>query len=96
VARNWRGKRGELDLVLVTPADRLVFVEVKTTVRSYEEAWSRIDPEKEGHLTAVAYEFLRAHGLPADNEFRFDVVVVLGDPRRLRTRLRFFWSRNVF
>ena len=96
VARNWRARRGELDLVLVTPSDRLVFVEVKTTLRSYEEAWSRVGPEKEGHLEAVAHEFLRAHGLPLDREYRFDVVVVLGDPRSLRKPLRFYWSRNVF
>ena len=96
VARNWRGTGGELDLVLVTRENELVVVEVKTTCRQQEEAWSRIDPAKEAHLTATAREYLLAHGLEASHPHRFDVVVVLGDPRRVRKPVRFLWAQGVF
>jgi putative endonuclease len=96
VARNWRCSRGELDLVLVSPANEVVFAEVKTTCGLPEAAWSRIDPAKEGRLAAAAGAYLAAHGLAADHPHRFDVVIVLGDPRVLRRPLRFVWHRGVF
>lgn len=96
VARNWRGRNGELDLVLVTRTNELVIAEVKTTLLGLEEAWSRIDPAKEEHLADTASEYLASHGLGSAYPYRFDVIVVHGDPRSLRSRLRFLWTKGVF
>lgn len=94
VARNWRGRRGELDLVAVTAQNELVIVEVKTTRERAEDAWSKIDPAKEMHLSAAALEYLASRGLDAQEPYRIDVVVVVGDPRALRGSVRFLWARG--
>ena len=95
MGRNWRGRRGELDLIAVTPGNEVVFVEVKTTLRRPEDGWSRIDAAKEHHLAATGLEYLHAHGLDSRTPHRFDVVLVLGDPRSLKRRLRLLWTRGV-
>lgn len=95
VSRNWRARGGELDLIAVTPENALVFVEVKTTLRRQEDAWSRIDAAKERHLLDAATDYCRAHGLGFGEEHRFDAVLVLGDPRSLRRPLRFVWVRGI-
>jgi putative endonuclease len=94
VARNWRGRHGELDLVAVTDGNVLVFVEVKTSRAHSELAWERIDPAKEAHLVAAGEEYLAAAGLTASTAHRFDVVVVAGDPRRLWLPLGFLWVES--
>ncbi len=96
VARNWRGARGELDVVLVTGENELVIAEVKTTGGRPEDAWDRIDPAKEACLAATTSKYLARNGIDPSHPLRFDVVLVIGDPRVLRKPLRFLWSRGVF
>lgn len=75
LARNCRGRLGELDLV-AREGQTIVFVEVKTR-RSDDRGHpaESITPDKERRLTRAALSFLKAHGL-LDRPARFDVVAV--------------------
>ncbi len=94
VARNWRGRGGELDVVAVTDRNVLVFVEVKTSRARAARAWERIDPVKEARLVRTGEEYLAAFGLTSATPHRFDVIVVEGDPRRLWKPLGFVWAES--
>ncbi len=84
VARNWRCKLGELDLVAMD-GSTIVFVEVKCRSRDqlYDPALA-VDARKRTRLRRVAEAFL-AMQHPQYRDCRFDVVsVVAGTPVRLR------------
>ncbi len=70
VARNYRCRAGEIDLVAVD-GSVLVFVEVK--MRAEAEPLLAIDPRKQRQIVRVARHFLAAHRL-SGREIRFDVV----------------------
>lgn len=76
LARNFRTRRGEIDLVF-KDGDCLVFVEVKTRT---SEDWVRpaaaITRRKRRALTRAAFDYLRTIGMPMV-KIRFDVVEVL-------------------
>lgn len=75
VARNWRGRRGEVDLIAYE-GPVLVFVEVKTRrLPSALPPEANVDRQKERRLENLALEFLTRYeitGIPV----RFDVVAV--------------------
>lgn len=75
VARNWRCRLGELDVVALE-GGQVVFVEVKTrTSDRFGTGAEAVDPRKQARLVRLAHAFLQARGwegLPV----RFDVVVV--------------------
>jgi putative endonuclease len=78
VARNWRCREGELDLVVRNP-DTLVFCEVKTrTSDRFGLPVEAVTPAKQRRIRALAAQYLRTEGQPAPG-IRFDVVSVLGD-----------------
>jgi putative endonuclease len=73
--RNWRGPRGELDLVMQRRG-QVVFVEVKTrSSDSFGGARSAVDRDKQRRLTAAAAAYLSRFSL-WDWPCRFDVVTV--------------------
>ncbi len=76
VARNWRCREGELDLV-VRRGRTLVFVEVKTrTTDRYGTPAAAVTPAKQQRLRRLAMRFLQASEVrPAS--LRFDVVAIL-------------------
>lgn len=76
LARRWRGRGGELDLVVRDGAE-LVFVEVKCS-RSFARAAERLSPRQASRLFAAAAEFLA--GVPGGQAVpvRFDVALVDG------------------
>lgn len=79
LARNWRSRTGEIDIV-ARDGDTLVFVEVKTRrSEAFGPPAEAVVARKVSRLRRLAAEWLRATGLhpPA---VRFDVVSVL--PRR--------------
>lgn len=83
IARNWRTRRGELDLVAME-GTTIVFVEVKCRTRDhlYDPALA-VDHAKRLRLRRLAESFL-AIERPAYLDCRFDVVsVVAEDPVRL-------------
>lgn len=79
LARNWRCKDGELDLVV--RRDRLVaFCEVKTrSSAKYGTPALAVGFEKQRRLRRLAGAFLAAHGRFGATDLRFDVAAVVGD-----------------
>jgi putative endonuclease len=78
VARNWRCRDGELDLIVRSP-DTLVFCEVKTrTSDRFGLPAEAVTPAKQRRIRTLAAQYLRTEGQPVPG-VRFDVVSVLGD-----------------
>ena len=83
VDRNWRGTRGELDVV-ATHGDEVLVVEVKTrTGPGFGHPAEAVTPVKLARLRRLAGEWLslRAHELdgPRPRSVRIDVVAVVLD-----------------
>lgn len=77
LARNWRGRRGELDLVALDRHQTIVFVEVKTRrTETFTPVVAVVNRRKQRHMALAAKQFLRRFKL-ADKPCRFDVVTVL-------------------
>jgi len=82
LARRYRGRRGELDIVAFE-REMLVFVEVKTrTSREFGEPWEFVDWEQRQSLRRTAEEFIARCRLEA-YAWRFDVVSVVAPGSRL-------------
>jgi putative endonuclease len=76
VARNWRCREGELDLV-VTDGRHLVFVEVKTRATDrFGLPAEAVTLAKQRRLRGLAARFLANTGARA-SRLRFDVVAIL-------------------
>ncbi|MBI4483276.1 MAG: YraN family protein [Acidobacteria bacterium] len=83
VARNYRGRTGEIDLVAYD-GPVLAFVEVKSR-RSVDfgQPYEAVGPEKEERIRRAALEFLRRYKIKPT--YRFDIVsVVYGDTPDVR------------
>ena len=76
VAERWRGKAGEIDLIL-QDADGLVFVEVKRG-RSHDAAIARVTPRQVERLYRAVEEYVGAMHPGACPQMRFDVATVDG------------------
>jgi putative endonuclease len=75
VARNWRCREGEVDLVAAGEG-LLVFCEVKTRRgNGYGSPAAAVTPAKQARLRRLAAAYLAAAGVPA-SRVRFDVVAV--------------------
>ncbi len=79
VARRWRGRGGEIDLVL-REGVTVVFVEVKRAA-THAAAAERIGGRQAVRLHAAAEEFLASEPGGAASETRFDVALVDGAGR---------------
>lgn len=80
LARNYRCKMGELDLVM-RDIDTVVFVEVRYRRSSrWGDAVESIDWRKQKRVIAAAQHYLLTHPHLADNPCRFDVVTAHGNP----------------
>jgi putative endonuclease len=75
VARRWRGRAGEIDLVVRSGA-ALVFVEVKASA-SHARAAERLGPAQQARILRAAEEYVAAM-MPdaASQEMRFDVALL--------------------
>ncbi|WP_093917042.1 YraN family protein [Sulfitobacter marinus] len=75
VARErWRGKRGEIDLIMRSDAD-LIFVEVKKS-QSFARAALRVSRRQIERIMGSAEEFLAGEPNGALTNVRFDVALV--------------------
>lgn len=74
VARRWRGKGGEIDLV-AADGDALVFVEVKKS-SSHRAALERVTERQVARIFAAAQEFLATQPRGLLTEVRFDIGTV--------------------
>jgi len=76
VARNWRCRIGELDLI-VARADVLVICEVKARRGTgYGGGWEAVTARKQAKIRAVSQAFLQANGA-CQPSVRFDVASVI-------------------
>lgn len=75
VARNWRWRRAEVDIIAQID-DTLVFVEVKTRSYTYFGApETAITPHQELRLLDVAYQYCRAHSHETGS--RIDAIAIV-------------------
>lgn len=76
--RNWRSRRGELDII-ARRGGATVIVEVKArTGTSFGEPEEAVTPAKARRIRALAAEYLA--GAPGCDRVRFDVIAVKLDP----------------
>lgn len=73
-AQRWRGKCGEIDLI-VESQDGLIFVEVKKS-RDFETAVSHLTPAQVRRLYATGEEYLGTRENGSLIDVRFDVALV--------------------
>jgi putative endonuclease len=73
-ARRWRGRSGEIDLI-VREGETLVFVEVKKS-RSFARAATRLGRRQMDRICASAREFLAGEPKGQLTDVRFDLAVV--------------------
>lgn len=82
VTRNWRGHRGELDLVM-RHGPTLVVVEVRARPgRSHDDARASVGHGKARRLRATVRDFLGSSGFGDSLPVRLDIVTIAGDPQR--------------
>jgi putative endonuclease len=88
--RNYRSRRGEIDLIF-QDKDSLVFVEVRyRAVPHYGSAAESVDRRKQTKLVACAHHYLQTHPAAGRQPCRFDVVSVTG------TNAAIEWIPNAF
>jgi putative endonuclease len=93
VARNFRTRRGEIDLVMLDE-DCLVFVEVRTRgSRSFVSASLTVDARKQRKLESAALAFLGRYPVFRHHACRFDVI---GIDRTADSRGSVQWVRDAF
>lgn len=84
IARNWRCKIGEIDLI-VTRSRCVVFCEVKTRTSSrYGSPFEAITPAKQRRLRHLAGQWLRTHYDYHPRAIRIDVAGVTGSTIEVR------------
>ncbi len=79
IARRWRGRAGELDLV-ARQGDEVIFVEVKKS-RSFAGAAARVSHRQILRMQQTACEFLDGEPAGQLTPMRFDVALVDGQGR---------------
>jgi putative endonuclease len=92
LARNYRCRGGELDLVMRDVDGTTVFVEVKERGgRSHGEGYEAITVAKRRRLRLAAWHYASRHGL-FEGASRFDVISVEWEGNEPRLR----WDRGAF
>lgn len=80
--RNWRCRRGELDIVARDTEGRVVFVEVKTRAGlGFGSPLESITHKKARTLMGLGYQWLQGHPRYEPN-IRFDAIGILMVPNR--------------
>ena len=74
VARRWRSKAGEIDLI-VREQGTLVFVEVKRA-RDHATAAARVSPRQLGRIDRAARDYLGREAGGQDTDCRIDIALV--------------------
>jgi len=93
--RNWRTRRGEIDIIALD-GDDIVFVEVKTWPGGFEEDLERaLGPVKRKRIVETAKCFLGTHRKYSGMYVRFDVFLILSDPER-EGELRYRHLKDAF
>lgn len=92
VTRNYRCRRGEIDLVM-RDTDTLVFVEVRRrTSRAFGGGLDSVDARKRARLVATAEHYLMMKRIGDERPCRFDVVAIDGPSPHATIQ----WVRGAF
>ena len=92
LARNYRCRGGELDLVVREPDGTVAFVEVKERrTGTHGKGYEAVTPGKRRRLLVAARHYASRHGL-FESPLRFDVVSVDWEKDIPRVR----WDRGAF
>ena len=76
--RNYRSKRGEIDLIL-QDKDSLVFVEVRyRSDPRFGSALESVNRRKQSRLIACAQHYMQTHPDISQQPCRFDVISIMG------------------
>ncbi|WP_087518068.1 YraN family protein [Pseudomonas sp. M30-35] len=93
IAKNWRCRLGELDLVMLD-IDTVVFVEVRyRRHKAWGGAAESVDTRKRNKLTQAAMSFLQQESRWNQHPCRFDVVAISADSK---DKLQLNWIKNAF
>jgi len=93
LARNYRCKQGELDLVM-RDGDTVVFVEVRYRRQTcWGGAAESVDKPKQQRVILAAQHFLLHHPRLANRPCRFDVIAAEGNPA---DPAAYNWIREAF
>ena len=93
LARNYRCKQGELDLVM-RDADTVVFGEVRYRRSArWGSAAETVDWRKQKRVVAAAQHYLLTHPHLANQPCRFDVITAQGNPADPAS---YQWIREAF
>ena len=94
LARNFRARTGEIDIV-ARDAEHLVFLEVRArSNRSFASAAGSVDRRKQQRIVRTAQAFLQRHPQWADMPCRFDVIAF--EPRQSAGEREPHWIRGAF
>ena len=94
LARNFRGKTGEIDIV-AQDAGYLVFLEVRArSNRHYASAAASVDRRKQQRILRTAQLFLQCHPTLARMPCRFDVIAFEPPQSGASPELR--WIKSAF
>ena len=95
IERNYRCKRGEIDLVM-RDASSVVFVEVRyRRNHRFGSGAESVDRHKQAKLTATALHYLQSNKAAAKSPARFDVVSVSVQGKSGHTTA-IEWIKNAF
>lgn len=92
IARNYRCRYGEIDLVM-RDGDCVVFVEVKRRKHArFGTPLEMVSISKQGKLRFAAEHYIATNKIPAQQAMRFDVVGILSDGIESSVQ----WVQNAF
>ncbi|WP_026526637.1 YraN family protein [Butyrivibrio sp. VCD2006] len=93
VARNFRSKRGEIDIV-ARDDKYLVFIEVKYRTSSrFGEAEEAVDPRKQRVICRVSDFYRKRYGIGENFAIRYDVIAIKVDET---SAIHIRWHKNAF
>ena len=92
LARNFRSRLGEIDLIM-DDGESLVFVEVRyRRGDAFGSGAESVDRRKQARITACAQHYLQQHPAALQRPCRFDVVAISGS----RETPDIHWIRDAF
>ena len=94
LARNFRRKTGEIDII-AKDGEQLVFIEVRArTNRYFDSAAGSVNRHKQQRIVRTAQLFLQRHSRWAGMPCRFDVIAF--EPPQSGSRPHIHWIRGAF
>lgn len=92
LSRNFHGRRGEIDLIMLDN-ETIVFIEVRYRINNnYLHALETINEKKCSRIIKTSQQYLQANRWTTKNSCRFDVITVTGESNNPEI----IWIKNAF